>query len=66
MRTPKPGTRGRGVYALALVNSAIWALAMIVLVFVIQRAPSARGLYVVLAGGTSVSVALVVAIRKSR
>ena len=58
--------RMRGLYTLALVNSGIWALAMIALVFVIQRAPGAKGLYVILAGGTAVSVALVCAIRKLR
>lgn len=58
--------RNRKLYTLAMVNSGIWALAMIALVFVIQRAPSAKGLYVILAGGTAVSVALVTAIRKAR
>jgi len=58
--------RTRALYTLAMVNAAIWALAMVALVFVIQRAPSAKGLYVILAGGTAVSIALLSAIRKPR
>jgi len=59
------GKRMRGIYTLAMVNAGIWALAMIGLVFVIQRAPSARGLYVILAGGSGVAIALVSAIGKA-
>jgi len=61
----KPTKSNRGLFTLAMVNSGIWALAMIALVFVIQRAPSAKGLYVILAGGIAVSVALITAIRKA-
>jgi len=58
--------RMRGLYVLAFVNSAIWAVAIVALVFVIQSAPSARGLFVILAGGTAVSVSLLSAIGRSR
>ena len=54
----------RGLYTLAMVNTGIWALAIAALVFVIQRAPSAKGLYVILAGGTAVSIALVSRLRR--
>ena len=65
-QTEKTANRLRGLYTLAMVNTAIWALAIVALVFVIQRAPSARGLYVILAGGTAVSVTLASAIAKAR
>jgi len=54
----------RGLYTLAMVNSGIWALAIVALVFVMRRAPSAKGLYVILAGGTAVSVALICGLRR--
>jgi hypothetical protein len=57
--------RQRTLYTLAMVNAAIWALAMIALAFVVQGAPSARGLYVIMAAGTSVSVVLISTIRRS-
>ena len=58
--------RTRALYTLAMVNTGIWALAMIGLVFVIQRSPGARGLYVILAGGTAVSIALLSVTGKAR
>jgi hypothetical protein len=64
-RLDQEAKRSRRLYRLALVNSGIWALAIIALVFVIQSAPSAKGLYVILAGGTAISIALVSAIRKA-
>jgi hypothetical protein len=57
--------RSRSLYILAIVNTAVWAISIIALAFVIQRAPSARGLFVILAGGTGVSISLVSALRKT-
>ena len=62
----KAGDRLRGLYTLGMVNVGIWAIAIIALVFVIQRAPSAKGLFVIMAGGVAVSVALVSALGKAR
>jgi hypothetical protein len=62
----KLGDRTRGLYPLAVVNVIIWAIAIIGLVFVIQRAPSAKGLFVILAGGVAVSVVLLSALGKAR
>jgi len=56
--------RVRSLRALAMVNIAIWAISIVSLVFVIQRAPSARGLCVVLAGGTGVSISLLTQLMK--
>ena len=64
--TGKVGDRIRGLYTLGMVNVGIWAIAIIALVFVIQRAPSAKGLFVILAGGVAVSVALLSALGKAR
>ena len=64
--TGKVGDRIRGLYTLGMVNVGIWAIAIIALVFVIQRAPSAKGLFVILAGGVAVSVSLLAALGKAR
>ena len=64
--TGKVANRIRGLYTLAMVNAGIWAISIIALVFVIQRAPSAKGLFVILAGGIAVSVSLLAALGKAR
>ena len=56
--------RMRSAYTLAFVNTAIWAIAMIALIFVIQRAPSAKGMFVILAGGSGTSIALLSTLRR--
>jgi hypothetical protein len=56
----------RGLWILAMVNSGIWAISIIALVFVMQRSPGAKGLFPILAGGSAVAIALVSALRKSR
>ena len=58
--------RSRSLHTLAMVNTAIWAISIIALVFVIQRAPSAKGLFVILAGGTGVSISLLSVLGKAR
>ena len=58
--------RVRSLYTLAMVNSGIWAISIIGLVFVIQRAPSAKGLFVILVCGVGVSVRLLTALGKAR
>lgn len=47
-----------GLRTLAMVNVALRIVALVALVFVIQRAPSARGMFVILAGGMAVSLSL--------
>ena len=64
--TGKVANRIRGLYTLAMVNAGIWAISIIALVFVIQRAPSAKGFFVILAGGIAVSVSLLAALGKAR
>ncbi len=56
----------RGLWILAMVNSGIWAISIIALVFVMQHSPGAKGLFPILAGGSAVAIALLSALRKSR
>jgi hypothetical protein len=54
------------LWILAMVNSGIWAISLIALVFVMRHSPSAKGLFPILAGGTAVAVALLSVLRKDR
>ena len=65
-KTGKMAERTRSLYTLAMVNTGIWAIAIIALVFVIQRAPSAKGLFVILVSGVGVSVSLLSVVGKAR
>lgn len=58
--------RRRSMYLLAMVNVAIWAVAMIALVFVVDDYPGVRGMYPILAGGTTVGISLIVTIGRSK
>ncbi len=58
--------RIRSLWILAMVNSGIWALSIIALVFVMQHSPRAKGLFPILAGGTAVATALLSALLKFR
>jgi uncharacterized membrane protein YpjA len=56
----------RSMYALAMANVGIWAIAMIAMVFLMQDSPSVKRLFPILGGGTAVGVALISAISKTR
>jgi hypothetical protein len=58
--------RPRSLYMLAMANTAIWVISIVALVLVIQRAPGARGLFVILAGGTGVSISLLSMLGRAR
>jgi len=58
--------RTRGLWVLAMVNVGIWAVAMIALVFVMQRSPAVKGLFPILASGSAVGIALISAAAKLR
>ncbi len=47
-----------------MVNTGIWALATIALVFVINDYPGAKGMYPILGGGMAVSIALITATKR--
>jgi hypothetical protein len=54
----------RGFWKLALVNSGLWAISMIALIFVIQGSPGAKGLFPILAGGSVVATVLISTLSK--
>jgi len=58
--------RARSLTVLAMVNVVIWAISIIALIFVMQRAPSAKGMFPILGGGVAVGVSLISAASKSR
>ena len=58
------GKQGRSLSVLAFVNAAIWAISLIAPVFVIQRCPSAKGLFPILAGGSAVAILLISTTRR--
>ena len=63
-KTVEHNKRARGLWILAMVNVGIWAIAMIAMVFLIQKSPAAKGLYPILGGGIGVGIALISAIAK--
>ena len=64
--TDDKNKRLRNLWKLAMVNSGIWAISIIALVFVIQDSPGAKGLLPILGGGTAVATALLSALIKFR
>jgi hypothetical protein len=56
----------RNLYMLALANVAIWVIALIAMVLLLQQSQSVKGLAPILMGGTAVGVALIAAISKAR
>jgi len=45
--------RLRSLKRLAMINSGIWAISIIALIFIIQDYPGAKGLFPILAAGTA-------------
>ncbi len=54
------------LYIAALTNALLWALSIIALIFVIQRCSSAKGLFVILAGGVAAASTIIAVVRKQR
>lgn len=52
----------KSAYILAMINTGIWAIAMIAMVFLMQDYPGAKGLFPILGGGVAVSILLISAI----
>jgi hypothetical protein len=50
----------------AIANAVLWALSIIALVFVVQRCPSARGLFVILAVGLGTALVPLAVPRKEQ
>lgn len=58
--------RVRSLWILAMVNSGIWAISIIALVFVMQHSPGVKRLFPILTGGAVVAIALLSALLTSR
>jgi hypothetical protein len=58
---PKQSKR---LYILALTNAGIWAMSLIALVVLLQGKGNLKGMYVILAGGTAVSIQLIASVTK--
>ena len=54
----------KGLYTLAIVNSGIWAVAMVALVILLEGHGNLKGMYVILAAGTAVAIQLIAAISR--
>lgn len=59
-------TRLKGLYTIAMVNVGIWTLAIVALIFLLQKGGNLRGLFVILAGGVGISIQLTTLISKLR
>ncbi len=60
------GNSQRYLHSLALVNVAIWIIALIAMILLLEQSQSVKGLAPILMGGTGVGVALIAAISKAR
>jgi uncharacterized membrane protein YpjA len=49
-----------------MANAGIWALAMIALVFILEKGTSPRGLFVILAGGVAVAIQLIIQVNRMK
>ena len=56
----------RNLYTLALANTAIWMIALIAMILLLEQSQSVKGLAPILMGGTGVGVALIAAISRAR
>lgn len=56
----------RSLYSLTWVNLAIWTVALIALIFVVDRCPGAKGMFVILAGGTGIGISLLSLVHRHR
>ena len=56
----------KGLYILAMVNVGMYALGMIVLVFLLQKGGNLKGMYVILASGIAVGIQIIALISKLR
>ena len=62
--SPKLGTQKRALHTLAMINTGIWAIAMIALIFQLEGNDNTRGLYPILAGGMAVGISLIASVAK--
>ena len=61
---PKLGTQKRALHTLPMINTGIWAIAMVALIFLLEGNGNTRGLYPILAGGMAVGISLIASVAK--
>jgi len=66
MSKGETGKQKKGLYTLAMINAGIWATSLIALVILLEGHGNLKGMYVILAGGTAVSVQLISLISRLR
>ena len=56
----------KGLYTSAMMNLAIWGLAIIALIILLEKGANLKGMLVILAGGVAVGIQIIAAISKLR
>jgi hypothetical protein len=64
MNNSEINKKKRRLYILSMVNTGIWAISLIALAFILQGNGNIKGMYVILAGGTVVSIQIISSISK--
>ena len=54
----------KSLYTLAMVNSGIWAIALVALVILLEGHGNLRGMFVILAAGVAVAIQLIAVISR--
>ena len=54
----------KGLYTATMVNVGIWAISLIALVILLQKNGNLKGMYVILAGGTTVGIQMIALVSK--
>lgn len=49
----------KGLYTVATLNVAIWAIAMIALVILLEKGGNLKGMFVILAGGAGIGIQII-------
>jgi len=56
----------KALYMVAMVNVALWALAMVALAILLHKGGNLRGMFVILAGGSGAGINLIALIHRRR
>ena len=56
----------KALYNVALANVAIWAIAIVALVILLEKGGIAKGMFVILAGGVAVAIQIIASIAQLR
>ena len=64
MTDSKTAKQKKRLHTLALVNTGIWAIALVALVILLEGQGNLKGMYVIIASGIAVAIQLIAAISK--